>query len=139
MLTTEEKQRLTEAATAEGLDPADVIAAAEEAAKLYGSKCAMCHGSEGKGNPPAYPPLAGNRAVTMDSAANLVRIVHGGGYRRSERLMADGTFRSAQMELAGRELKGFRVRYRHLRELAKIFAAIDEVFPDDVAAETKAA
>jgi len=31
MMTTEEKQRLTDAATAEGLDPADVIAAAEEA------------------------------------------------------------------------------------------------------------
>ncbi|WP_428419873.1 c-type cytochrome [Methylibium sp.] len=48
--------------------------------KLYEQHCAQCHGAAGEGAPGLYPPLAGNRAVTMDSAANLVRIVHGGGY-----------------------------------------------------------
>ncbi|MDP1791365.1 MAG: cytochrome c, partial [Methylibium sp.] len=49
-------------------------------AKLYEQHCAQCHGAAGEGAAGLYPPLAGNRAVTMDSAANLVRIVHGGGY-----------------------------------------------------------
>ena len=48
--------------------------------KLYEQHCAQCHGPAGEGAAGLYPPLAGNRAVTMDSAANLVRIVHGGGY-----------------------------------------------------------
>jgi mono/diheme cytochrome c family protein len=48
--------------------------------KLYEQHCAQCHGAAGEGAAGLYPPLAGNRAVTMDSAANLVRIVHGGGY-----------------------------------------------------------
>ena len=42
--------------------------------------CAGCHGDQGEGVPGAYPPLAGNRAVTLDPPANLVRIVLGGGF-----------------------------------------------------------
>ncbi len=49
-------------------------------AKLYEQHCAQCHGAQGQGVPGAYPPLAGNRAVTMDSTANLVQIVLNGGY-----------------------------------------------------------
>jgi mono/diheme cytochrome c family protein len=33
--------------------------------KLYGEHCASCHGDAGQGVPRAYPPLAGNRAVTL--------------------------------------------------------------------------
>jgi len=49
-------------------------------AKLYEQHCAQCHGDQGQGVPGAYPPLAGNRAVTMDATANLVQIVLNGGY-----------------------------------------------------------
>lgn len=49
-------------------------------AKLYEQHCAQCHGAQGQGVPGAYPALAGNRAVTMDSTANLVQIVLNGGY-----------------------------------------------------------
>ena len=28
-------------------------------------QCSMCHGEEGKGHPPQYPPLAGNQSITM--------------------------------------------------------------------------
>jgi len=49
-------------------------------AKLYSTHCAKCHGEKGEGAPPAYPPLAGNRAVTMEPPANLVRMVLGGGF-----------------------------------------------------------
>jgi mono/diheme cytochrome c family protein len=49
-------------------------------AKLYELHCASCHGDQGQGAAGAYPPLAGNRAVTMDDATNLVRIVVNGGF-----------------------------------------------------------
>ena len=49
-------------------------------AKLYEQHCAQCHGDGGEGAPGAYPALAGNRAVTMASPANLVRIVLEGGF-----------------------------------------------------------
>lgn len=52
-------------------------------ARLYKLHCAQCHGDHGEGAAPAYPRLAGNRAVTMDSPANLVRIVLAGGFAPS--------------------------------------------------------
>lgn len=42
--------------------------------------CADCHGERGEGRLPAAIPLAGNRAVCMDSVANPIRIVLYGGY-----------------------------------------------------------
>ncbi|MDP3355543.1 MAG: cytochrome c [Polaromonas sp.] len=55
-------------------------AASVAGAKLYDKHCAQCHGDQGQGVPGAYPPLAGNRAVTMGSSANLVQVVLNGGY-----------------------------------------------------------
>src|SRR5260370_8240447 len=34
----------------------------------------------GRGVPPAYPPLAGNRALTIRSAVNPIRMVLNGGF-----------------------------------------------------------
>ena len=48
--------------------------------KLYTEHCADCHGENGAGRPPAYPPLAGNRALTMRSAVNAIRMVLNGGF-----------------------------------------------------------
>jgi mono/diheme cytochrome c family protein len=53
---------------------------AQAGGKLYEQHCAQCHGEQGRGVTGAYPPLAGNRAVTMDSTANLVQVVLNGGY-----------------------------------------------------------
>jgi len=55
------------------------------AAGLYKQHCAQCHGEQGQGRRGAdgqwaYPPLAGNRAVTLASPANLVQIVLNGGF-----------------------------------------------------------
>lgn len=47
---------------------------------LYARSCARCHGDNGEGRPPAGPPLAGNRVVTMSSDRDLIRIVLLGGY-----------------------------------------------------------
>jgi mono/diheme cytochrome c family protein len=48
--------------------------------KVYAKQCAVCHGDEGKGHPPAYPPLAGNQSITMASPVNSIRMVLNGGY-----------------------------------------------------------
>jgi mono/diheme cytochrome c family protein len=52
----------------------------ERGAKVYSQQCAQCHGDAGQGALNAYPPLAGNRTVTMPSKVNLVRVVLNGGY-----------------------------------------------------------
>jgi len=51
--------------------------------RLYDQHCAHCHGAKGEGVARAYPALAGNRAVTMDPPANLVRVVLLGGFAPS--------------------------------------------------------
>jgi mono/diheme cytochrome c family protein len=48
--------------------------------RVYEAKCAICHGKEGKGFPPHYPPLANNQAIEMESAVNPIRMVLNGGY-----------------------------------------------------------
>jgi mono/diheme cytochrome c family protein len=52
----------------------------ETGRKIYSEQCAMCHGEEGKGHPPSYPPLAGNQSITMASPVNSIRMVLNGGY-----------------------------------------------------------
>ncbi|VTU32885.1 c-type cytochrome [Variovorax sp. PBL-E5] len=48
--------------------------------RIYDQRCAYCHGDAGQGAENAYPPLAGNRAVLMDSTANLIQVVRNGGF-----------------------------------------------------------
>jgi mono/diheme cytochrome c family protein len=48
--------------------------------KLYGKLCADCHGVQGQGAPGAYPPLAGNRAITQASPLNPIQAVLAGGF-----------------------------------------------------------
>lgn len=55
-------------------------AATGPGAKLYERHCAACHGDAGEGVPGVYPALAGNRAVTMPTVANLVHVVREGGF-----------------------------------------------------------
>jgi len=52
----------------------------ETGRRVYVAQCAMCHGAEGKGQPPVYPPLAGNQSITMASPVNSLRMVLNGGY-----------------------------------------------------------
>ena len=48
--------------------------------RLYGQHCADCHGKQGEGQPAAYPPLAGNRVVSMDDPTNALQAIVGGGF-----------------------------------------------------------
>jgi mono/diheme cytochrome c family protein len=47
---------------------------------VYERRCASCHGAQGEGQPPHYPPLAGNQSIQMSSAVNAIRMVLNGGY-----------------------------------------------------------
>jgi mono/diheme cytochrome c family protein len=65
------------AARAAPAAPARSLALGEQ---VYGRHCADCHGARGEGVALAYPPLAGSRAVHMETTANLVQVVLRGGY-----------------------------------------------------------
>jgi mono/diheme cytochrome c family protein len=65
--------------------PRPAGAVLERGGKLYERHCAACHGEKGEGVPGAYPPLAGNRAVTMPVTANLVQVVLHGGFAPATR------------------------------------------------------
>lgn len=52
----------------------------ERGARLYDQRCAYCHGDAGQGVPGAFPPLAGNRAVNLETPVNLIQLVRQGGY-----------------------------------------------------------
>ena len=46
----------------------------------YIEECAQCHGEKGEGRPAVGPALVGNRAVTMRSPTNAIRVVLFGGF-----------------------------------------------------------
>jgi mono/diheme cytochrome c family protein len=47
---------------------------------VYEQHCASCHGKNGEGMAPNYPPLAQNQSIQMESAVNPIRMVLNGGY-----------------------------------------------------------
>ena len=75
--------------TASDTDPREVPQAAAavmtRGGKLYEQHCAQCHGTQGEGVRGAYPPMAGNRAVTMRVTTNLVQVVLHGGFAPATR------------------------------------------------------
>ncbi|HEU4458018.1 MAG TPA: cytochrome c [Methylibium sp.] len=52
-------------------------------AALYETHCAACHGDRGQGVAGIYPALAGNRAVTLGSPANVIQVIRWGGFAPS--------------------------------------------------------
>jgi mono/diheme cytochrome c family protein len=59
---------------------ADINQAFTEGKRIYAARCASCHGAEGRGKLPHYPPLAANQSIGMTSAVNPIRMVLNGGY-----------------------------------------------------------
>lgn len=55
-------------------------AAIDRGAQLYEQHCVACHKADGRGEPPAYPPLAGSRSARASSPVNAIRLVLHGGY-----------------------------------------------------------
>ncbi len=66
--------------------PVSTVAGAESSLLMtlgktvYDGHCASCHGAQGRGLTPQYPPLAGNQSIQMESAVNPIRMVLNGGY-----------------------------------------------------------
>jgi len=44
---------------------------------MFGANCAACHQANGKGVPPAFPPLDGSRVVTGPKDAQIGIVMHG--------------------------------------------------------------
>ena len=70
----------SEAATPAPSRPAVRTTAVVAGEKLYQQHCVDCHGAQGQGVRGAYPPLAGNRAVTMAQTDNLLQVLLYGGF-----------------------------------------------------------
>lgn len=65
-----------------GAPPAPIAAAAQPAASVDGRavferNCAACHGTDGRGRPGYYPPLAGNPDLARDAAFPVLVVLHG--------------------------------------------------------------
>jgi cytochrome c oxidase subunit 2 len=72
----EQKQRMASAAD----DPGKAWTEAELVAKgaaVYAANCAACHQSNGKGMPPAFPPLDGSKVVTGAPADQIHIVLNG--------------------------------------------------------------
>lgn len=55
-------------------------AADSSGAALYREHCQDCHSADGRGRPPAVPPLVGNPSVVAVTPINAVRVVLWGGF-----------------------------------------------------------
>jgi mono/diheme cytochrome c family protein len=67
-------------APAQAAEPAGDSTTLALGKSLYEKHCAECHQDSGAGAPPAFPPLAGNRGVQLESPVNPIRLVLYGGY-----------------------------------------------------------
>jgi mono/diheme cytochrome c family protein len=80
-------QSLPETQPAVKQKPSQNLQLYERGEQLFAKHCASCHGTQGEGvkleGSVALPTLAGNRAITMPTTANLVRIILAGGYSPS--------------------------------------------------------
>lgn len=47
-------------------------------ATVFSANCSSCHGASGQGTPGAFPPLAGNSAVTAADPKEIIQIVLNG-------------------------------------------------------------
>lgn len=44
---------------------------------LYGTNCSICHRPEGKGMPPAFPPLKGSKVATGPVENHIATVLYG--------------------------------------------------------------
>jgi mono/diheme cytochrome c family protein len=73
----EDSRTLTRGSVTHGVANA---ASLERGGHIYMDHCAKCHGDNGEGRSPAAPPLAGNRAVVMNTVSDPIHVVLYGGF-----------------------------------------------------------
>lgn len=73
-------QQAPPAGTARPVPAAESSLLIELGRSVYSQQCANCHAADGRGKPPAFPPLAGNQSIMMQSSVNPIRMVLNGGY-----------------------------------------------------------
>ncbi|WP_423455251.1 c-type cytochrome [Ottowia sp. VDI28] len=73
----------TKTASVPATTPGRLSGAITAGEKIYEKNCAACHGSQGQGVENAYPPLAGNRMVTLPRTENLLQVLLYGGFGAS--------------------------------------------------------
>ena len=52
----------------------DLVARGE---KVYAANCVACHQANGRGNPPAFPPLAGSKTVNGPKDGHIDTVLNG--------------------------------------------------------------
>jgi mono/diheme cytochrome c family protein len=90
-----------------------------DGAVVYGRMCAVCHGFDGEGRPPAFPPLARSEWVTDDDE-RLIKIV------------LDGL--SGEITVRGERYNGLMIGFRkHLsdEEIAAVLSYIRSSWGND--------
>ena len=55
-------------------EQADIVARGE---KVYAANCVACHQANGRGTPPAFPPLAGSKIVAGGKEGHLDIVLNG--------------------------------------------------------------
>ncbi|WP_266169364.1 c-type cytochrome [Dyella subtropica] len=60
--------------------PLDTTTMVNQGTKIYGERCAGCHGKDGNGVAGVYPPLNGNSSVNEPTGINAIRVVLLGGF-----------------------------------------------------------
>jgi len=60
--------------------PLDTRPIMAQGAKVYGERCADCHGKDGNGVAGVYPPLNGNSSVNEPTGINAMRVILLGGF-----------------------------------------------------------
>jgi mono/diheme cytochrome c family protein len=63
--------------------------------------CAQCHGNQGEGKPPAFPPLAGSEWLELPDEAMALIVLYG---------------LRGEIEVAGRSYNGYMPPMQHLRD-----------------------
>jgi len=79
-------------------------ASAQEAAALYKSKCAICHGDQGQGKPKMGAKLAG----TAKSEAEIASLLSAGGGKKAPHLKPINGFSAEQAKAVAAFVKSLK-------------------------------
>lgn len=74
--------------------------------------CASCHGNQGQGKPPAFPPIAGSEWMALSPEAHALIILYG---------------LRGEIEVAGRTYRGFMPPMQHMsdQDIADVLLFMD--------------